>query len=49
MDHLRQAGTRGSRNIMDSNDWVAGLFFILLCIGVVVALKFADKKDDNLL
>jgi hypothetical protein len=34
---------------MDFDDWVAGLFFILLCLGVVVALRLVDQKDDNLL
>jgi hypothetical protein len=32
---------------MDEADWLAGVFFILLCLGVVVALQFADEGDDD--
>jgi hypothetical protein len=33
--------------MIDNNDWLAGVIFLLLCLGVVVALRFTDKSDDE--
>jgi hypothetical protein len=33
--------------MIDNDDWLAGLIFVLLCLGVVIARHFSNDKDNH--